>query len=138
GRPKDEEGAQEAEKKIREIAQKLKAGEETFETLASRASDDLETASRGGIVGWITKDMPLPPEFLATAFSLAKGTVSEPFRTALGWHIVKVLDVQVARELDFTNATLAGIIRRMVVGRKMDAYLQQEMAKAHIEVVGAP
>ncbi|MFH0963197.1 MAG: peptidylprolyl isomerase, partial [Planctomycetota bacterium] len=47
GRPKDEEGAQEAEKKIREIAQKLKAGEETFETLASRASDDLETASRG-------------------------------------------------------------------------------------------
>lgn len=79
------------EKKIREIYQRVKAGED-FATLASQFSDDRTSGKNGGQLPWFGTGK-MVPEFEKVAFSLKNvNDLSEPFRSAYGWHIVKLLE----------------------------------------------
>jgi peptidyl-prolyl cis-trans isomerase SurA len=92
-KPKSEtDGEVNAQTKINEIYQKILSGESTFEDLASKFSDDQTSAKKGGDLAWFgTGKMVI--EFEDAAFSLKNnGDVSQPFKTAFGWHIVKRLD----------------------------------------------
>jgi peptidyl-prolyl cis-trans isomerase SurA len=88
---KDDSGANVGEMKIREIYDKLVAGEK-FDELASKFSEDGSTAKKGGELPWFgTNKMVI--EFEDAAFALKNnGDFSQPFRTSYGWHIVKRLD----------------------------------------------
>ncbi|MBX7051571.1 MAG: peptidylprolyl isomerase [Flavobacteriales bacterium] len=89
-KPKAEaNGEQNAQNKITEIHQKLLSGEETFENLASKFSDDQSSAKKGGDLPWFgTGKMVL--EFEDAAFALQKdGDFSTPVKTDYGWHIIK-------------------------------------------------
>jgi peptidyl-prolyl cis-trans isomerase SurA len=85
---------QAAEKKINELHDKLKAGE-NFEALASDHSDDPSTSNKGGVLppfgtGTTTRMVPV---FEDAAFSLKKdGDFSSPVRTEYGFHIIKRLE----------------------------------------------
>ncbi len=85
----DEEAAR---KKAEEVYAKLRAGGD-FATLAKEYSDDPGSASQGGDLGYIEKGV-LDPEFDDVAFSLAQGEVSEPVRTAFGYHIIRVEEIK--------------------------------------------
>lgn len=80
-----------AQKKIQELYEKLKAGED-FEGLVSLHSDDPGSNQKGGILpqfgtGTTTRMMP---EFEAAAFALKNNNdISQPVKTAYGWHIIK-------------------------------------------------
>lgn len=87
------------EEQIREMHRKLLAGEATFEDLA-RESEDPRTKDRGGDLNWFARDR-MPEDFAEVAFALAPGEVSNPFRTAIGWHIVEVTDRQEERAVSF-------------------------------------
>jgi peptidyl-prolyl cis-trans isomerase SurA len=92
-KPKSEtDGEANAQTKINEIYQKILSGESTFEDLASKFSDDPTSAKKGGELAWFgTGKMVI--EFEDAAFSLKNnGDVSQPFKTAFGWHIIKRLD----------------------------------------------
>lgn len=69
---------------------KITSGGE-FEEVAKALSEDTVSAKRGGDLGWINKGA-VAPEFSEKAFSLSKSEVSEPFLTAFGFHIIKVLE----------------------------------------------
>ena len=95
---------QAAEKKINELHEKLKAGE-NFEALASDHSDDPSTSNKGGVLpqfgtGTTTRMVPV---FEDVAFSLKNdGDFSSPVRTEYGFHIIKRLewkDVQAFTEM---------------------------------------
>lgn len=91
-KPKAEaNGEQNAQNKITEIHQKLLSGEETFDNLASKFSDDQSSAKKGGELPWFgTGKMVL--EFEDAAFNLKKdGDFSTPVKTDYGWHIIKRL-----------------------------------------------
>lgn len=60
---------------------------ETFAAVAQAESDDRGSSVRGGDLGWFGKGM-MVKEFEQTAFSLKAGEISEPIRTAYGWHII--------------------------------------------------
>lgn len=81
--------------KIKEIKDKINAGEK-FEDLAQQYSDDKSSARKGGELPWFgTGKMPL--EFETAAFALKKKadgapTYSEIVRTKYGWHILKLID----------------------------------------------
>ncbi len=62
-----------------------------FATLAIRISLDPATRLDGGNLGYFTREGISEP-FGAIAFGLAEGETSEPFRSAFGWHIMKVED----------------------------------------------
>lgn len=69
-----------------EIARKATGGEPI----------DLGTVDKQGLAG-------LFPQLADAAFAVPEGGISDPIETALGWHVVRVLSVEPARE-----ATLAG------------------------------
>lgn len=59
-----------------------------FASVARTGSEDA-SASEGGDLGYFSRGRMLP-EFEAAAFALAPGAVSEPVRTAVGWHLIYV------------------------------------------------
>lgn len=61
-----------------------------FADLAKMNSDDKGSALRGGELGWFGRGM-MVPEFENTAFALANvGDISEPIKSAYGWHIIRL------------------------------------------------
>ena len=86
---------EEVYKKAEELAQKLKKGED-FEKLAKKVSEDKATADKGGDMGYFKRgDLVKPLE--DAAFALKKGEVSEPVKSPMGWHIIKVEDIKESR-----------------------------------------
>ncbi|MDE6243892.1 MAG: peptidylprolyl isomerase [Muribaculaceae bacterium] len=59
-----------------------------FTQYAVRLSDDKGSARQGGSVGWFGSGR-MVEEFDSAAFALGVGEISEPVRTAYGWHIIK-------------------------------------------------
>jgi peptidyl-prolyl cis-trans isomerase SurA len=93
------------EKKIREIYNRVKAGED-FATLASQFSDDRTSGKNGGQLPWFGTGK-MVPEFEKVAFSLKnENDISEPFRSAYGWHIVKLLEKKGMPSFDESKAEL--------------------------------
>lgn len=76
--------------KAREVYTKLQ-GKEAFDTLAKNYSEDTQSANKGGDLGWMRKGA-VDPVFSQQAFALAEGGVSQPFASALGIHIVKLIE----------------------------------------------
>ncbi len=80
----------ETEAEIRRLLDQIRAGDD-FGELARNNSDDPGSAQKDGDLGFFGRGQ-MVKAFEDTAFSLAPGEVSEPFRTRFGWHIVKVED----------------------------------------------
>ncbi|HEV2615218.1 MAG TPA: peptidyl-prolyl cis-trans isomerase [Candidatus Acidoferrales bacterium] len=62
-----------------------------FEDLAKKYSEDTNTKSKGGDIGWIVAGQTAP-SFEKAAFSLAKGAVSDVVQTPYSFDIIKVVD----------------------------------------------
>ncbi len=48
---------------------------------------------QGGDLGWFGKGQ-MVREFEDIAFSAAPGTISKPFKTQFGWHLLKVIEAK--------------------------------------------
>jgi peptidyl-prolyl cis-trans isomerase C len=70
------------------VIKRLKAGED-FAKVAKEVSKD--SGSEGGDLGWFTKDR-MVPEFAEAAFKLEPGQLSEPVKSAFGWHVIELED----------------------------------------------
>ena len=82
-----------AESQARDIVEQLRAGAD-FGELAIRYSD-AQTALDGGALGWL-KGEQLPTLYTDIVAAMQPGDVSEPFRGASSFHIVKVNDLRSA------------------------------------------
>ena len=83
--------------KINEIKKRLEKGE-NFETVAKskNGSEDPSVINNGGDLGYFTAFQMVYP-FEEKAYNTPVGTISEPFRTRFGYHILKVTDKRPAR-----------------------------------------
>ncbi|MEM6279814.1 MAG: peptidylprolyl isomerase [Verrucomicrobiota bacterium] len=88
------------EELIRTIHRQISEGEGSFEELAAEFSEDLRTKNRGGDLDWFARDR-IPEDFAEPVFALGVDEMSEPFRTSIGWHIVKVEERQEERPVAF-------------------------------------
>lgn len=88
--------------KLEEIKERALAGE-NFAELAKQYSDDETTRSDGGDLGWLPVDMLQIEQFRNLAFALKEGEISEPFKTAFGYHLVKMVEKKPARKLNLTD-----------------------------------
>ncbi len=80
----------EAKQKIDALYAQLQAGG-NFAELAKAHSDDPGSAVRGGDLGWAKAGQMVAP-FEQTMNSQALNTVSQPFQTQFGWHILEVVE----------------------------------------------
>jgi peptidyl-prolyl cis-trans isomerase C len=71
--------------RLEEMRVKISQGQD-FASVARGGSEDV-SAAEGGDLGYFPRGRMLP-EFDAAAFALKPGTVSEPVRTAVGWHLI--------------------------------------------------
>jgi peptidyl-prolyl cis-trans isomerase C len=78
------------EKKAREVAEKLAAGQESFAEMARKYSQ-CPSSKSGGDLGWFGKNR-MVPEFEKAAFEGEKGKILGPVKTQFGYHLIKVLD----------------------------------------------
>ena len=87
----DNEQVVSQQEKITEIHKRLLRGED-FGQLAAEFSQDLSSARNNGEMNWFGTGRMFP-EFEEKAFALKeKGSISEPFKTQYGWHIIKLTD----------------------------------------------
>lgn len=77
----------ETEEKAAELKAQIDAGADFAELAKENGTDG--TASRGGELGWFVHS-DMVPEFADAAFAMEPGTVSDPVKTAFGWHLIKL------------------------------------------------
>lgn len=84
-----------AEAKVNELHTRLLNGED-FAELAVAESEG-QQALTGGRLGW-RKANQIPPAFADVIVQLSSGEVSQPVRSASGWHIFKINEVRGVEE----------------------------------------
>jgi parvulin-like peptidyl-prolyl isomerase len=80
------------------VLAQLQAGAD-FATLAIQYSRDLSSRAGGGDLGWFPRGVLTVPEVEKEAFALQPGQTSAVIHSALGYHIIQVLDRDPQRPL---------------------------------------
>jgi peptidyl-prolyl cis-trans isomerase SurA len=79
------------------IREAILAGQ-SFEEAARAYSQDLQTAQRGGYLGWFALE-DMPADFRAAVDTLKVGDISQPLKTQYGYHLVKLRTRREAHEV---------------------------------------
>ena len=112
-----------------DILVQLKAGAD-FATLANTKS--LDTENKDGELGYFTKSMMIP-EFGDAVFDMKKGQLSNPIKTAFGWHVVLVEDKRLASPPAFED--VREDLKKVVMETKLPAVLEAERARMKVQVI---
>ncbi|MER3499175.1 MAG: peptidylprolyl isomerase [Chitinophagaceae bacterium] len=121
----------------------------SFETLARRYSEDPGSKERGGFYEINRTDKSWDPSFIAAAFRLKEGEISNPVKSKFGYHIIQLVqrngDVAQVRHIlrippvtdEETNASIAKLdsVRAKIIDSTMNfnhaalKYSQDEQSK---------
>lgn len=116
-----------------ELKERAEVGE-SFADLARQYSDDIGSAAEGGELGW-TNPGQMVPEFETAMAAAALNTISYPFRSEFGWHILEVTD---RRDKDFSSEIqrnqVAGHIREQKYQEELDAWLRKIREEAFVDI----
>ena len=111
-----------------EAYSKIRAGKD-FAQIAKDYSEDKVSAKKGGDLGWL-KEGSIDPRFSKTLFELEPGSVSEPFETPFGFHIVKLIEGPKVVKRSFE--TVAGDIRYQLRAKAKNAEIERLMGKVKV------
>ncbi|MCB1622075.1 MAG: peptidylprolyl isomerase [Thiothrix sp.] len=121
-----------AEAKIRDLYRQLQQGAD-FATLARTHSDDPGSAAKDGDLGWTVRGQMVAP-FEQVMVSQPLQTVSQPFQTRYGWHILEVLE---QKNVDRRDEQLRTQVSSQLSERRGQelylAWLQSLRNSAHID-----
>ena len=131
----DKKAEDTAQKKVDDIAKKLKAKPADFEDIARTSSEHKESAEHGGDMGWVPENQ-LVPEFRGKIAGMANGEISDPIRTSAGWHFIRMVDTKpaAARPLAEVKDALATLLRQRKAQQNEQAYLKALLEKTPISV----
>lgn len=125
------------ENEARDVRRRLSKEPKSFEMLAQARSRSPE-ASQGGLMGTFPRGQ-LPPDLEAAAFALAGGGTSEPVKTPLGYHVLRV-DARAAAR-DRTESECHAEIRVLLQREKSDQaareFVSSLLAKAKVNYEAA-
>jgi peptidyl-prolyl cis-trans isomerase C len=130
----DQNASKEAEAKAKATLARVKKGED-FAALAKELTDDPPGKQDGGDLGYFTKDQ-MVPEFSEVAFKLDKGQISDPVKTAFGWHLIKIEDKRKRQPPEFDQ--VKDQIETFVTRKAQIDLLNKLRAEAKIERLDKP
>jgi len=117
-----------AERKIKVLWARLQKGE-AFDKLAQSYSEDPNTVSGGGDMGFIpASSLASQGKILMALQSLKVGQVSGIIRDSAGYHIVKILGREVAGQRPLSDPQVQNSIRQTLMNQK-----EQLLRAAYIE-----
>lgn len=76
---------------LNDCKEQLESGKKDFRSLAAIYSDDPGSKDNGGEYEVNRNEKQWDPTFLAKAFSLKEGQISNPFKTKFGYHILQLV-----------------------------------------------
>lgn len=127
--PKDDAAVKDAEAKANAAYKRIKAGED-FAAVAGDVSEDPITKAKGGDFGWRGK-AEMGEDYAKVAFTMKKGEVSEPIKTVVGWHIIKVEDHRTRTPIALDK--IRGRIAQMVAANAQFELVDKLRTEAKIE-----
>lgn len=130
--PRDasQEDVKKGEEKIKDIYAKIKAGED-FAKIATEQSDDKSSARKGGELPWFGVGR-MVPEFETASFALKNdGEISEPIRTAFGWHIIKRIETKPVGSYDELKSELTTKISKDARSSQSRSSLVEKLKKEY-------
>lgn len=117
-------------KKVKDM---LASGED-FSALAKEYSTDTTTKEQGGDLGFFAKG-EMVAEFEEAAFSLKPNEISEPVKTEYGYHIIKLVEKQEAKEANYEESKSE--IKEQLISEKMQTeyatWLEEKKGEYKIE-----
>jgi peptidyl-prolyl cis-trans isomerase C len=121
-----------ARKKIEEIEERLKKGED-FSALAKEFSE-CPSSERDGDLGYFERGQMVKP-FEDAAFALEPGTVSGIVETQFGYHLIKSIDKKPASMIPFSDISekLQQYLKNEKVKKETPIYLSNLKAKADVK-----
>ncbi len=123
---------EQAERKCKDLKRRIENGDD-FEELARANSEDPGSAVGGGNMEW-TISSNFVPKFQEVVDSLEPNTISEPFKSRFGWHIVEVLDT---RKHDNSEEAMRAEAREQIRQRKIEEetelWLRQLRDESYVE-----
>lgn len=106
----DDEAAAKKKAEIDSIYNVVKGGAD-FEEVAKKESEDPGSQRNGGKMNWFGAGQ-MVPEFEEASFTLKNGEISEPFKTAYGYHIVKRLDWKPVDSFETMEPMIKNLVQR--------------------------
>lgn len=124
--------------KIEEIRKEATAPNADFSALSKKYSQDT-TSQNGGDLGFFRKGV-MVPEFEQAAFSLKQGEVSEPVKTAFGYHILKVEEKKAAApaSLEKSKDKISQQLRNGKKDQVLRGKIDELRQKAKVQIVETP
>ena len=122
----DAEATGKAKEKVEALKKQLGQPGADFAAIATASSEERESASRGGEIGWLAETQ-IQPEIRDHLPKLELNAVSEPIRLADGWHVIKVLDAREAYTP--TLEQVRGRLTEQLRADKLRANTQEYLAK---------
>lgn len=117
-RDADEAAVQQALAEAQALRERILGGED-FAAVAEKESDDPGSARKGGDLGYFARGV-LDPAFEQAAFTLPQAELSEPIRSAFGFHLIRVDSIRphAVKAFDDVRADLLAEWRREQGERK--------------------
>lgn len=127
-----------ARAKLAGIRADIKAGKISFPDAANKYSDDHPDGEspNGGDVGYFGRRGELVEPFVAAAFALPKGELSEPVETEYGMHLIQVTDRQPGKLPEL--AQVKDQIVQIYGSDAQDAIIKAARDKAKVDVKPMP
>jgi peptidyl-prolyl cis-trans isomerase D len=100
---------------------------ENFSKLAAKFSDDPGSKNKGGDLGLFERGR-MVPEFETAAFGMEAGQISEPVKSAFGYHIIYV-EKKIAKETKSLASVQSEIARKLLVREKEGAIIAELKTK---------
>ncbi|HEY4646128.1 MAG TPA: peptidylprolyl isomerase [Steroidobacteraceae bacterium] len=118
--------------KLNTLRQRILGGED-FAGLAATTSEDAQSATEGGDLGWQGPGT-FVPEFEQVLDSLPEGEISAPFQTKYGWHIVQLLGRRVHDSTDEVRRQRAfAALRESKADEETELWLRRLRDESFIE-----
>ncbi|UDG81221.1 Chaperone SurA [Candidatus Hartigia pinicola] len=126
-----------AYQKLTQICQDIYSGRITFENAAKKFSEDLDSALKGGDLGWNMAEI-YDPVFRDALIKLKKGEISRPILSKFGWHLIQLQDT---RNIDKTDSVQKNQAYRLLFDRKFNeeskSWVEEQKAAAYINIIDA-
>jgi peptidylprolyl isomerase len=123
------------QRRAEELGRKARVKGADFAAIARESSDHKESAINGGDIGWQNAQVLLP-EIRNVVGAMAKGDVSQPIRSATGYHIVKLVDSKPLTQAPLAEVRdgLVGTLRQRRFEELQAAYVGQMLERGGLAI----